>query len=259
MRAKGLFGKNFDTLCTDVIDDEFNNYQEVKTDSIAVKDEFTLDEILDSSFKYGIIEDEKEDVDSEIKSIIDFPNFLMHVLRLYATYVKETENTVSLNADNMPLEKPDFITDSMDFIKVLLQIRVLFDRYVVKIQGDDDIDDEGNSLRWRLLRPTRYEYQKNGKIYYRVEFINTFSSKLSSDNDELDDINNRIVKLESMLQVTFKSPKYKDWLYALISWLYGETKENRSIKYESMLNKLENWTHDYFKSLPNEYGKEKKL
>jgi len=114
-------------------------------------------------------------------------------MRLYAEAEKKMVNAVPLNADKMPVTKPEFISDSMDFIKALLRIRVLFDRYVVKIQGD--ADDEENDLKWRLQRPSKYEYNKNGNTYFRVGLVNTFSNGTSTDNDEREDINNRIVKL----------------------------------------------------------------
>ena len=44
---------------------------------------------------------------------------------------------IPLNADKMPTERPNYITNSMDFIKFLLKIRTLFDRYVIKMQGND--------------------------------------------------------------------------------------------------------------------------
>ena len=251
LRTNGLFGDNFDSLNLEVIDNA-----DIKNRSI--KSEYTIDQIIDSQFVFDDCdaEEENEDVVSGAQSIIDFPNFLMQALRLYADVEKQTGDAVPQNADNMPIEKPDFISDSMDFIKALLRIRVLFDRYVVKIQGDGD--DEENDVRWRLQRPTKYEYSKNGNTYFRVGLVNTFSKNHFSDNDERENVNNRIVKLESMLQVTFKSSKYKDWLYALVRWLYKETKDNKSIEYDSLLKMLEQWVLKYYQSLPTECGKEKK-
>lgn len=201
LRNKGLFGEQFDGLNLEIIDN-------VDFVGSSIKNEYTIDRILDSGFTYDNhdAEDMKEETDTDLKSIIDFPNFLMHAMRLYAEAEKKMVNAVPLNADKMPVTKPEFISDSMDFIKALLRIRVLFDRYVVKIQGD--ADDEENDLKWRLQRPSKYEYNKNGNTYFRVGLVNTFSNGTSTDNDEREDINNRIVKLESMLQVTFKTPKF---------------------------------------------------
>ena len=108
----------------------------------------------------------------------------------------------------------------------------------MKIQGD--ADDEENDLKWRLQRPSKYEYNKNGNTYFRVGLVNTFSNGTSTDNDEREDINNRIVKLESMLQVTFKTPKYKEWLYSVLMWMYKETKDNINIEHDSLLGLLNN-------------------
>ena len=249
LRNKGLFGEQFDGLNLEIIDN-------VDFVGSSIKNEYTIDRILDSGFTYDNhdAEDMKEETDTDLKSIIDFPNFLMHAMRLYAEAEKKRVNAVPLNADKMPVTKPEFISDSMDFIKALLRIRVLFDRYVVKIQGD--ADDEENDLKWRLQRPSKYEYNKNGNTYFRVGLVNTFSNGTSTDNDEREDINNRIVKLESMLQVTFKTPKYKEWLYSVLMWMYKETKDNINIEHDSLLRVIEQWSLNYYEMLQKKWNSE---
>ncbi len=249
LRNKGLFGEQFDGLNLEIIDN-------VDFVGSSIKNEYTIDRILDSGFTYDNhdAEDMKEETDTDLKSIIDFPNFLMHAMRLYAEAEKKMVNAVPLNADKMPVTKPEFISDSMDFIKALLRIRVLFDRYVVKIQGD--ADDEENDLKWRLQRPSKYEYNKNGNTYFRVGLVNTFSNGTSTDNDEREDINNRIVKLESMLQVTFKTPKYKEWLYSVLMWMYKETKDNINIEHDSLLRVIEQWSLNYYEMLQKKWNSE---
>ena len=249
LRNKGLSGEQFDGLNLEIIDN-------VDFVGSSIKNEYTIDRILDSGFTYDNhdAEDMKEETDTDLKSIIDFPNFLMHAMRLYAEAEKKMVNAVPLNADKMPVTKPEFISDSMDFIKALLRIRVLFDRYVVKIQGD--ADDEENDLKWRLQRPSKYEYNKNGNTYFRVGLVNTFSNGTSTDNDEREDINNRIVKLESMLQVTFKTPKYKEWLYSVLMWMYKETKDNINIEHDSLLRVIEQWSLNYYEMLQKKWNSE---
>lgn len=249
LRNKGLFGEQFDGLNLEIIDN-------VDFVGSSIKNEYTIDRILDSGFTYDNhdAEDMKEETDTDLKSIIDFPNFLMHAMRLYAEAEKKMVNAVPLNADKMPVTKPEFISDSMDFIKALLRIRVLFDRYVVKIQGD--ADDEEDDLKWRLQRPSKYEYNKNGNTYFRVGLVNTFSNGTSTDNDEREDINNRIVKLESMLQVTFKTPKYKEWLYSVLMWMYKETKDNINIEHDSLLRVIEQWSLNYYEMLQKKWNSE---
>ena len=243
LRAKGMFGENFDALNLDVID-------KADTSDNSLKTEYTIDEILGNSFVSDIsdTDEDKENVESDLRSIIDFPNFLMQAFRLYAEVEKEKENAVPLNSDNMPVMRPDFISDPMDFIKTLLRMRVLFDRYVIKTQGD--VNDEESDYKWRLQRPTKYEYIKNGNKYSRVSLVNTFSNNSASDDDEREDhLNNRIVKLESMLQVSFRAPRNKRWLYALMVWLYKRTNDKLNINYNSLLKMLENWTLDYYTAL----------
>lgn len=249
-RSTGLFGESFDSLYLDVIDITDNKRNGVRT-------EYSIDQILrgEAEFTDDNYADDIEETDFKIKSIIDFPNFLMHAIRIYAVTNGIDENAVPLNADYMPVEKPDYISDSMDFIKTLLKLRVLFDRYVIKIQGDGE--EEDTELKWRLQRPQKYEYVKNGNKYARLGMVNTFSNA-TTDDDEREDINNRIVKLESMLQVTFKSSKYKEWLYESLLWLYTSTNETLSVDFSSLLNVLEQWTVDYYGNLLEKWPEEKK-
>ena len=52
-----------------------------------------------------------------------------------------------------------------------------------------------------------------------------------------------------MLQVSFRAPRNKRWLYALMVWLYKRTNDKLNINYNSLLKMLENWTLDYYTAL----------
>lgn len=240
-RSKGLFGTNFDSLnfdCMETIENELSN----------VQDERTIEDILnDNSCENKWLSGESgEEPDVKYRTIIDFPNFLMHVFRLYKSKVNMSNDTeIPLNADAMPTEKPYYITDSMDFIKFLLKIRTLFDRYVIKMQGDDE-DDE--NLKWRMFRPYRYEY--NGRKTLKLK--NTFSGFDDNDNeDEKYSRNSRVIKQQSMLQVTFSQRKYKRWLYDLLYWLCDNNVE--AVAEEKLSKYLDKRIVDYYYNLLDEW------
>lgn len=251
LRGKGVFGDNYDTLVLDKLKDEEYDDKVNKAHQYDDKKEwFDLDEIIYnkdlSNEKTKTENNEEEDI--KYRSIIDFPNFLMHVLRIYS------QNDIPLNSDNLPVEKPGYIKDPMEFIKTLLKVRVLFDRYVVKVQGDDDNDNA--DFKWRLLRP--YKYTNDDRNYLKLKNTFTESQRESTDNEEIEDGHNRIVKIQSMLQVTFRQRKYKEWLYSLLSWLYKESQSIDDIKESDLLSELESWTLNYYNSLPREIGTDKK-
>lgn len=248
-RGKGLFGKNFDSLdfdCMEIIENELSN---VRKESIAIEDILN-----DNSYDDKWLSDESGvEPDVKYRAIIDFPNFLMHVFRLYKSKVNASDDTeISLNADAMPSEKPYYIKDSMDFIKFLLKVRTFFDRYVIKVQGDDE-DDE--NLKWRMLRPYRYEY--NGRQTLKSK--NTFSGSDDNDNeDEKYSRNSSVIKQQSMLQVTFRQRKYKRWLYDLLDWLCNNYDKVETVAEEEMSKYLDRWIVNYYNNLIEEWKNRKK-
>lgn len=238
-RTKGLFGNNFDSL-------NFDCLRAIESGLSNIRDEINIEDILkDNSNDTERIHDEsRKESDVKYRTIIDFPNFLMHAFRLYKSTVDPSDsNEIPLNADSMPTEKPYYITDSMDFIKFLLKIRTIFDRYVIKMQGDDDEDE---NLKWLLLRP--YKYDKTLKLK------NTFLGYDDNDNeDEKYSKNSKVIKQQSMLQVTFRQRKYKRWLYDLLCWLYENYDNIESISEKDLSNYLDEWILQYYHNLKDEW------
>ena len=241
-RAMGLFGNDFDAL-------DFNCLKNIESELSNIRNERPIEDILNDNFNdtNRASDESREETDVKYRAIIDFPNFLMHAFRLYKSKVYPSDGTeIPLNADSMPTEKPYYITDSMDFIKFLLKIRTIFDRYVIKMQGDDDEDE---NLKWRLLRPYKYDY--NGRQTLKLK--NTFSGYDDNDNeDEKYSKNSRVIKQQSMLQVTFRQRKYKRWLYDLLCWLYENYDIIESVSEKELSNYLDTWIVRYYNNLTDE-------
>ena len=248
-RAMGLFGNNFDSL-------NFNCLGDIESELSNIRNERPIEDILNDNFNdtNRASDESREEPDVKYRAIIDFPNFLMHAFRLYKSKVYPSDGTeIPLNADSMPTEKPYYITDSMDFIKFLLKIRTIFDRYVIKMQGDDDEDE---NLKWRLLRPYKYDY--NGRQTLKLK--NTFSGYVDNDNeDEKYSKNSRVIKQQSMLQVTFRQRKYKRWLYDLLCWLYENYDIIESVSEKELSNYLDTWIVRYYNNLTDEWKTKKDI
>lgn len=161
---------------------------------------------------------EIDDVDDGGKdhSIIDFPNFLMHVFKVkYKTYLDNGIET------DIPLNEKDLITvydglkakiDPRDFVNDLLYYRTVFDRFIVK--ATDDEKDEEN-YKWTIKKPYIYNYQKaENKISSSLKYKNTF------DEQE------RLIQSISLLQVTFRNRKYKNWLQDILQFFSNKDRFN---------------------------------
>lgn len=228
-----VFGDDFDVFTIEAI------FDGSKSGDIA-SESYKIEEILSSDLgKKELVRMGNDDRDNKYRAIIDFPNFLMHVFRVYASK-KGISSLPPLNSDSMPVSCPEYIEDSLDFAKFLLKIRVLFDRYVVKVQG---VDDESEDLKWRMLKP--YRDSEN-----QLRFRNTFSKEDPTDYDEDSEASNsRIIKQQSMLQVTFRNRKYKEWLNALLTWLDKKTSDSINVDERELTIFLDTWIHKYYADL----------
>lgn len=229
--ALPLFGKDFAGLFSQYIDQYSANDG---TQSPASIEEILLNIQVD---KPTVFKD--SDPENRYSAIIDFPNFLMHVMKMF-------DDTCPLDADKLQdtYQCIESKLDPMVFIKKLLQMRVLFDRYVIKASSDDEDDD---NLKWSLKKP----YLSNNST---LKFRNTFGGSSESEpyeNEILSDIQDRIIKQESMLQVSFRNRKRKNWLYDILCWL-GNHSDIRSISGTELSAFIDEYILNYYSRLFNE-------
>lgn len=209
---------------------------------------YSIDDIIqgktDSSISENKNDDENDDDEevSEYKSIIDFPNFLMHVIKIkYNDYYNSLKGDSDSKDKDIPLNEKDLLSvynqiksviEPKDFIQTLFFCRVVFDRYIVKTITDKSVEDE---IKWTLQKPKKYE--KNWK------YVNAFD-----DADQ-----NRIVKALSMLQVTFRTRIYKNWLQDVLKW-FVEKYPSVDIGGKDYLSKLNELILQYYEERKIEYA-----
>ena len=198
-------------------------------------------DLLNSKKKIELKDGHLEDkYDGAFTSVIDFPNFLMHVLRIYLEMTDECGDFTKI----VPLDEK-YLLNSFEekikgdeavrnFICVLLICRYLFDCYVIKSNAIRT--GEENWSLWRVM--------PNGSSYY---YKNTFGNNTESKNDEeldnSDDTNDTndtndtktVVMLLSMFHVSNPSRIYKNWLYAVLRWLF---KNKDNITFDSYVDCL---------------------
>lgn len=235
-----LFGEDFESFVpaniTKLLDNDKTEYSE----------ELSLEAIV-SDKKYNapaeIVPDDDDNIENKGNSIIDFPNFLMHILRLcYNEKYKERQGNMEI-----PLNEKDLLSvyrviesdiDSVEFISNLLYYRIVFDRYIVRIDGQDSEE------KWELGYLKKH--RDNNGVYPR----NTFGKEV---NDEKDNANEKAIKALSMLQVSYPQRKYKRFLNTILSWFeFGTVKYD----YNWFMPKLNNLISSYIKDIEIEYGED---
>ncbi len=195
--------KNFEK-----IKENFSNAQKPKTGDDESK---TLSEILTSSNDIASTK-ESADKPERFTSIIDFPNFLAQVLYLFLKDKDKDKDKIKddihrLDDGNLIEQfEQSGLFDDTDGIKAfavhLLNVRVLFDRHVIKHDGLDSRDD------WYIYQFKKYD-NKN-------DYINVFDK---TDED------NQIKMLQTMFHYSFPAKNYKYWLFGYLKWLNDESQK----------------------------------
>lgn len=209
-----------------------------------------LDDILDNTStpftkddkKGNCTEDDAEGDGTEIKfkSIIDFPNFLMHVFKVIFP-----DKDIPLNEKYL-LDTYHKVKDELDydkFIETLFFCRTVFDKYVVKTSPEIDGNNKSeDGEKWCLIKPVKYEK--------KWDYVDTFGKDKESKLTPREQ--NRIVKAISMLQVSYRTRIYKNWLYEILSWFYNDNK-TIEVDYTEYLKKLDDIILNSFNSIA-EFG-----
>ncbi len=244
------FGNNYDLF----LKKSKFTYSEKKTPDND-EEENTIEAILQNGLKMrrtrfpksntddeDIIDDESDD-----KSIIDFPNFLMHIFKIKYNQVYKEKIGSEKSENYIPLNEKDLLSvfnvisadiDPIDFIVDLLYYRTVFDRYIVKASEDEKEED---NYKWSLVKPYKYTYEARNTT--SLKYKPTF------ENQE------RIIMCLSLMQVTFRNRKYKNWLQDILH-LFSD-KNKFLIEKEEYQKYLDELLITYFETNFSELSKEK--
>ena len=171
---------------------------------------------------------EERDAEVRFESIIDFPYFLLHVLRVFCRAERlsmdAAEELGSLLDDKLLLKDFDKVIASCEkrgdkrikdvkrwfackFIQRLLHSRFLFDKFIIKrehIEGDQ----EGS---WSLK-----ELRASNK---KPHYANTGGVKKSKT---LEEAHAECLMIQSALRVSYTSPKVMHWITRLLECLFDD-------------------------------------
>jgi len=205
----------------------WNNLKLISLESIAehiydnskdyTNGELNIQAIITHKGTFEVNSGEKEDAPERFNSVINFSNFLLHVLRV------QTKTNVALD-DKRLIDSFDVYLKNADskvqFVKDfgfnLLKIKHLFDQYIIKREFIREKD------QWSLKKMKWYSGNK-------VSYVNTF------ENDE--SLNKEVLMLLSMFHVSTPTLVYKHWLNASLYYLFYQT-EIKSTAYIKFLQNL---------------------
>lgn len=171
--------------------------------------ELSLTDIISRSPVTAEKEGNGEEAPERFNTVINFPNFLLHVLQVDAQERIALDDKRLLDLfETYVLKQPDPAAAVKRFTFNLLRCKYLYDQYVIKrefIQGEDG---------WSLKR---FKWNDGGKAggAGRGSYVNTFGEEEGSEG-----INRRILMLLSALHVSTPTLVYKHWLNAALHYLF---------------------------------------
>lgn len=256
-----IFGNDWDRLNLESADDLFEALREVREHSThdQGRERIGLGAVLkqhaDHSKQsgHGV---EEPDV-SVYGAIIDFPNLLLHVLKVqqndsfsWLHGQEDSTRGVSLEDKYLLAEfarvGPVGATWVREFAFLLLKTRYLMDTYVIRTQKTTAGDDEEN---WVIQRAFKYSLNSKRQLSAR----STFGSDGRSEYDEANDGSSqrRVLMLQAMFQVTDTRRAAKHYLFQILDWLHDQV-DVSLIDGELFAHHMEALARDRLRALFNE-------
>ncbi len=225
-----LFGGEWGNMPPDNWDDYRSSMQASSAEGI----NRIINDIIDVNFEVDS-NDGYSDDDNRVRfeSIIEFPYFLIHTLKVLIEIKGiRHENGSSLN-DATPLDdkklvdcfdrvikygttEKERISDnrawfSKEFIICLLRTRYLFDKYIIK----REFANENSEGEWSLKSLKASGKQTKKRPYYKnTEFARPY------DREKAKELRTKTnTMLQSALRVSYTSPKAMHWITQLLLWL----------------------------------------
>ena len=193
----------------------------------------------------AVSDEDADESEAEYAGVIGFPHFLLHTFKVYAcTHGCEAgKGDLSVTKDGQQVP-PGMLDDgklkqtfdalvgsggkeesakfAREFVECMLCCRVLFDAFIVKrekrgsVTDDSEVNDGGAWSLKRLVCP------HGGKRGARKGYcVNTFRADgRKKKNRDADDPEERQVKLQACLRVSYTSPKVMHWITRALLFLH---------------------------------------
>ena len=221
--------------------DDWNDYKVCLAMEQGEDHKVSIMSIIEPSFEVEVSDRMLEGDKTKIRfeSIIGFPHFLLHVLRVFLSVegvsmdkekelgsllddkclLEDFDRTIEygqIGATSIKDEKEEF---ARKFILILLHARFLFDQFIIKREYAGDDQDGRWSLKelctsgaWSAKKP----YYANTRLRYENEWEKTYAPR-----------NKECLMIQSALRVSYTSPKVMHWITELLVWLFNNNETER--------------------------------
>ncbi|NMD00099.1 MAG: DUF1524 domain-containing protein, partial [Bacteroidales bacterium] len=231
-----LFGKNnWNNIVSK--EDVYRKLQIPPTNQTSEKSQTILDILKAKAEPVSDNSSTTEESPDRFNTIINFSNFLLHVLRIQ---VNQDKSITDEKIKNVPLDDKqllelfeqflkkteDKLGKNKEFVKQfgynLLKAKFYFDKYIIKREFTNVTD------HWSLKRLKWNEGNKG-------TYVNTFDADNAESNEGL---NREILMLLSMFHVSSPALSYKHWLNASLKFVLEYSGTNLANDYKTYLENL---------------------
>ncbi len=234
---KNIREEIYGTYWNEMPDIRLKNYH-----NLSIKDRHTtghtIKEAINSNFEIEI-EDEysEENKKTRFESIIDFPYFLLHTLRVYIHLKNITSQTNMVDTmlddkklveafervidhgqiNNQPINPDAFVKE---FIICMLRTRYLFDSYIIKREFIGDAAQDGE---WSLKEMQSSGQGGNKKAFYKLSKVVAYGCRYNEW------YNKGVLMLQAAMRVSYTSPKVMHWITELLIGLSDYYKKSNNV------------------------------
>ena len=229
-----IFGRGWN----DEPSEDWDDYEECLDREQGGDHKVSIKSIIKPRFEVEVSDGKLEDGKTiRFESIIGFPHFLLHVLRVFLSvesiFMDEEKELGSLLDDKNLLADFEKVISygkieakaieenranfARKFILFLLRSRFLFDQFIIKREYVGG-DQEGI---WSLKELSTSRAKKNKQPSY----VNTRLCSPNEGEETYAPRNKECLMIQSALRVSYTSPKVMHWITELLVWLFDKESE----------------------------------
>ena len=229
-----IFGRGWN----DEPSEDWDDYEECLDREQGGDHKVSIKSIIKPRFEVEVSDGKLEDGKTiRFESIIGFPHFLLHVLRVFLSvesiFMDEEKELGSLLDDKNLLADFEKVISygkieakaieenranfARKFILFLLRSRFLFDQFIIKreyVGGDQEGIWSLKELSTSGAKKNKQPSYINTKLCYPNEGEETYAPR-----------NKECLMIQSALRVSYTSPKVMHWITDLLKWLFNNESE----------------------------------
>lgn len=220
----GIFGKDWKFLIVndfDQIRTIFDHGRTASATNISLGDPLSIEGALHQYAQLNLSLDESDQENVRFRSTIEFPTFLLHILKIFKGNDDEDEGglddkrLIKLFDEGLPSSSAKKSEWVRNFAITLLRCRNLFDGFILKRQYTATNDADGD---WSICSLVK----RKSKGRFTPGYVSTFyKGRINVEEDgNIDADTIDLLLLQSMLRVTYTSPRTMHWITKLLRRLH---------------------------------------